>query len=725
MKIRLQNIESHLESWVKHPEDSEEVLSVKKIWTAGVIAVSVAIAFLTSLTFLLKLRLLTYYGLALISMYLICLGLFLILKRHNRIFFYLTQLSVILITFIFVLLLGGVLHSGGIMFAALASVVFSLVYPRPHLALSTFLLYAAAVITAGILQPYLDPVPELSPLLNILFTVINSLWIAGFILFVIFYVFAEKAKTETGKAQRLLELDRMKTRLYHNISHEFRTPLTLIMGIAARFEDREGLGSKEEAGVIYQNGQKLLSLVNQILDLSQLEAGIVQVKMVQSDIIKKLRFITQSFESLAQIKNIRLHFLPATTHWIIDYDECKLEKMLGNLITNAVKFTPPGGDVYVSVANASEQLLITVRDNGVGIAPEDLPRIFEPFYQSPQLANNNLQHGTGLGLTLVKEFTELLGGSVTVDSQPGSGATFSILLPVTHNAPIEEPVNTATSPPTENEKKHLPVSPTDSTATDTAPLILLIEDNPDMVAFIETLLRPYYRVSWSANGLAGLEAAYATIPDIVISDVMLPGVDGYEVCQTLKSDYRTNHIPVLLLTARADLDSKLTGFEKGADAYITKPFSEKELLIRIKNLLDLRLKLHQHYDSRAGLFDNIKEVSTPAIEDPFVASVRKIIHNHLDDYNFGVEDLCHEINMSHSQLHRKLIALTGIAAVKFVRHVRLERALELLLDPSWNITAIALETGFQDPSYFGRVFKQEFGLTPLEWREKQMHGHHS
>lgn len=721
----VQYIESRLELLVKYPGDREEILSVKKIWVTGVLVASAATAFLTLLTYLLNLRILTLYGLALVALYMICLAIFLKIKRHIRIFFYATQLGVILITFVSVLFLGGILHSGGIVFAALASVVFSLVYPRLHLAVTTFALYISTVVASAILQPYLALEPELSPSLNLLFTAINSLWIAAFILFVIFYVFAEKAKTEKAKNQRLLELDRLKTHLYNNISHEFRTPLTLIMGLSARLEKQQGSNCKEEAGVIYQNGQKLLLLVNQMLDLAQIEARMAQVNMTQSDIVKKLDFITQSFHSLAQFKGIRLHFLPGPSQWVMDYDEEKLEKIIGNLLSNAIKFTAPGGDVYISIDSdfSYKKLIILIKDNGPGINPEDLPHIFEQFYRAKPASHNDLQQGTGLGLALVKEFVELMGGSIEADSHPGQGAIFKVILPVTNNAPMAtvQPVPFAD----ECGQIHLKVPQNAESTPDLTPLVLLIEDNPDMAAFVTSMLQPQYRVSWHADGAAGVETAYASIPDIVISDVMMPGMDGYEVCQNLKSDYRSNHIPVILLTARADIESRLTGFEKGADAYITKPFSEKELLVRVKNLLDSRLQLHQHYNKTLALQREMLQESIRQVEDPFVVKIKEIIYKHLDDYNFGVEDLCREINMSHSQLHRKLVALTGIAAVKFIRHIRLMKALELLREPSWNITAIALETGFQDPSYFGRVFKQEFGLTPLEWREKQPIGYSS
>ncbi|MCK6693864.1 MAG: helix-turn-helix domain-containing protein, partial [Thermoanaerobaculia bacterium] len=337
------------------------------------------------------------------------------------------------------------------------------------------------------------------------------------------------------------------------------------------------------------------------------------------------------------------------------------------------------------------------------------------FYQVDPAANRQGE-GTGIGLALTRELVKLMGGSIGAGSRPGQGTEMTVILPVQRDVstppagewPGADNVSRGTAAP----EPHSGAIQT-GTAPE-CPLILIAEDNADVVTYLVSCLAGRYNLSVARNGRECIDLAAEIIPDVIISDVMMPYVDGFEACRTLKNDPRTSHIPVIMLTAKADMASRVDGLHHGADAYLAKPFERDELLAHIDNLIESRRRLQQHYLGVAGL------AALPAAEqaeDKFVLTIRQIVERHLDDYTFSVEKLCREAGMSTANLHRKLTALTGLSAVRFIRHVRLNRAKEMLRDPANSITAIAMDTGFNDPSYFGRIFKQEFGITPKEWRE--------
>ncbi|MBK9013984.1 MAG: response regulator [Saprospiraceae bacterium] len=389
-------------------------------------------------------------------------------------------------------------------------------------------------------------------------------------------------------------------------------------------------------------------------------------------------------------------------------------------------------------------ILVKVRDTGVGIPEDKLPHVFDRFFQASEGANG--QQGSGIGLALTKEFVKLMGGEITARSRAGEGAEFVVSLPV--RGDLRLTTDDLRSGRSENEQvsishveadvEHL----TENTFVATAlpmevceatterdsdlPLLLLIEDNPDVMTYLKSCLSDSYRMVAAVNGQEGVELATKLVPDLVVTDVMMPVMDGYEVCRFLKNDERTSHIPVIMLTAKAGLESRLEGLELGADAYLAKPFHREELLVQIRNLLAVRRRLQRHYRSVAGIGGEhfpikLTKPAAPVMtesEDYFVKKLRRVVDAHLDDYEFNVEGLCREIGLSHSHLHRKLTALTGCSATKFIRQIRLSKAKELLENPGLTITAVAFDTGFNDPGYFGRVFKQEFGMTPVEWRER-------
>lgn len=544
-----------------------------------------------------------------------------------------------------------------------------------------------------------------------------------------FYRVQIDRKMEQAEALRLKELDIVKTRLYTNITHEFRTPLTVILGMAQQALDHPEHNARAGLEMITRNGQHLLGLVNQMLDLAKLESGKMSLHYRQGDVVNYLRYLAESFHSFAQSRGVQIHFLSELEALTMDYDPERLQQIISNLLSNAVKFTPSGGHVYLSVdvhpalGNSIEKrLFIKIRDTGTGISEDHLPYIFDRFYQADD-THTRQSEGSGIGLALTRELVKLMDGEITVRSQSGKGAEFAIALPVraTSESTSVNPLKWMVPQRMEQgiqSTGHRPV-PVPIAAT-TRATILLAEDNPDVVAYLASCLAGDYRLAVARDGREAIDIATESIPDLIVTDVMMPHADGFEVCRTLRNDERTSHIPIVMLTAKADVESKLEGLEYGADAYLAKPFNQKELLVRIRKLLELRQQLRQHYLSVAGLADSAaprKNIpAIPDLEDQFIIKIRKIVEANIDNGNFDVELLCREMAMSHSQLHRKLAALTGFSATKFIRYIRLNKAKELLQNQALSITAVAFDAGFNDPSYFGRVFRQEFGVSPQEWR---------
>lgn len=530
------------------------------------------------------------------------------------------------------------------------------------------------------------------------------------------YRFQISRRLEHAETLRLQELDAVKTKLYTNITHEFRTPLTVILGMARQVLENPKEHFRYGLDMITRNSENLLDLVNQMLDLGKLESGKLSLHLRQGDVVNFLKYLVESFHSLAESKNIRIHFLDDIEMLTMDFDAERLQQIVSNLLSNAVKFTPEGGHIYVSVGSVDQLLVIKVKDTGMGISEEHLPYIFDRFYQADDTHTRH-QEGTGIGLALVKELVKLMDGNIAVKSTPGKGTEFLVTLPVRRVAGLTPVIVDEQR----RESNETPIQMHSSAAFVEKPLVLIAEDNADVVAYIASCLAADYRIAVAKNGRECEEAAFNIIPDLIITDVMMPLKDGFEVCETLKNDERTSHIPVIMLTAKADMESKLEGLEKGADAYLMKPFHKEELLLRIKKLLELRQKLQQHYLSLAGLAKvAVAEKEMPPVsnfENAFVTRAKEIVEAHLDDFDFDVEKFCRALMMSHAQVHRKLSALTGLSANRFIRSVRLSKAKTLLKTPEITITAVAFDTGFNDPSYFGKVFKQEFGLTPAEWRE--------
>lgn len=536
------------------------------------------------------------------------------------------------------------------------------------------------------------------------------------------YRYQLKRKMALEEARRLREVDELKTRLYTNITHEFRTPLTIILGMVEQVAQRPEQWFREGLQMIARNGQNLLNLVNQILDLQKIETGAMKVNRQLGDVIAYLRYITDSFHSFAGSKGVSLHFLATVKELAIDYDEDKLLKILSNLLSNAIKYTPPGGDVHllvdIKILKNLELLEIRVKDTGIGIPSEKQARVFDRFYQVDDSATRQGE-GVGIGLALTKELVKLLNGSISVQSEPGKGSEFLVQLPVTRLAPEkkdipEEKVRMAVGriiveSPEIPEEEAWPAE-----GSKEKPIALIIEDNKDVVRYLHACLENDYLVLEAYDGKTGIETAIEKIPDVIISDVMMPEIDGFEVTAMLKKDERTSHIPIILLTARATVEDRISGLERGADAYLAKPFNREELRVRMQKMIELRERLRKRY---AGL--NAKPfLADPSlkIEDAFVKKVRELVESNMDDPDFSIDDISRSIFLSRTQVHRKLKALTGKSTGHFIRSVRMQHALDLLQNTNKSVTEIAFDVGFRDLSYFSKVFSAEFGKAPSEMR---------
>lgn len=538
---------------------------------------------------------------------------------------------------------------------------------------------------------------------------------------------------EQNVAKRAKELDTLKTQLYTNITHEFRTPLTVILGMAQQIANKPDEHLKSGTEMIIRNGENLLNLVNEMLDLSKLESGKMSLHLIQGDVINFLRYIVESFHSLAESQKKQLHFLSEVDSLHVAYDPEKMRQIVANLLSNALKFTPEKGNIYISVNEISQagtddqpSVIIKVKDTGIGISESQMPYIFDRFFQAEN-SHTHKSEGTGIGLALTKELVKLMEGEITVKSPPTGatrGSEFTVVIPLKRStatdAAVAYPDIKLTSPSKKIETGDIKIVQKEEFTANEMPLVLLVEDNADVVAYTASCL-PDYRLAVGKDGIEGLEIATDLVPDLIITDVMMPVMDGFELCNRLRHDERTSHVPIIMLTAKADMASKMEGLERGADVYLEKPFNRKELLIRIKKLLELRKTLQQYYLKQAGLTDQPVSIPAPVdskTEDVFVKKVREVVEAHLQDFNFTVEQLCKQVFMSHSQLHRKLDALTGCSPNKFIRIIRLNKAKELLKFPENSIAGIALDCGYNDPAYFARVFKQENGMTPQEWRVK-------
>ncbi|MFZ6050408.1 ATP-binding protein [Halocola ammonii] len=518
------------------------------------------------------------------------------------------------------------------------------------------------------------------------------------------------------------EVDRLKADFFANISHEFRTPLTLILSPVESMLEQESDPQKvKNLRGLQKNAQRLLNLINQILDLSRIEAGQLTLNVQETNLVSLAKGVTMSFESLADSRDIKIDFESRANTLEVFCNVRQFETILINIISNALKFTPRGGQVKVKLTekstaaklNGSPAVEIEVSDNGQGIDPEKLPHIFDRYYQ---VENTNINtQGSGIGLALARELVLLHKGKIEVESETNKGTTFRFWLPLGQAHLRESQIYSNTDVKLTRSNNEIEPSteiPDKSISGATLPQLLLVEDNKDVRDYVKSILAADYQIEEAENGKIGLELALEIIPDLVISDVMMPEMDGYELSETLKKDERTSHIPVILLTAKASAESRIAGLETEADIYLSKPFVPQELKLSAKNLITSRKKLREKYSK--GLKFEPSEVAINSVDEQFLSRLIKVIEANFAKPEFTVEKLSSEIGMSRSQLHRKLQALTNESASNFIRSFRLQRAHQLLEKKAGTISEVCYRVGFNSHSYFTKCFLEEFGYKPSE-----------
>ncbi len=403
-----------------------------------------------------------------------------------------------------------------------------------------------------------------------------------------------------------------------------------------------------------------------------------------------------------------------------DYDPDKLMQVLSNLVANAIKFTPAGGSVTVRVTRVSEthgeMAVITVSDTGRGIPEGSLEHVFERFYQVPDPEAQT--PGTGLGLAVTRELVRLMGGQVTVESTPGNGTTFTVTLPVQQNAPDAADhgigrIHPGTVQAILPEHGSIPEITPEQHGNGERPLLLIVEDNPDVQEYLVAILQDHYRIDLASNGREGLKKAVEAIPDIILTDVMMPAMDGFQMLEHLRKDHRTDHIPVVVLTARGDADSRLTGLEIGADHYVVKPFSEQELLLKLRNLMDARRRMQQMLGNLKGA--GVQEDIPYPPGRQFIEKINTLLEKELSNEEFGISELCRAMFMSRPQFYRKFTAITDRPIGKYIRSYRLAKAREMMEKHGKNVTEAAMDSGFRNLSHFSAVFREEYGFPPSEF----------
>lgn len=554
---------------------------------------------------------------------------------------------------------------------------------------------------------------------------------------VVFLITREKLRNELAleriNAKKLHELDMMKLRFYTNISHEIRTPLTLILGPLEKLRNNSVPKNeiKGHLDLMHRNASQLHQLINQLLDFRKLETGNIQLNPTVGDVVPFVAEIVKSFEKYAEDKGIELKFNSLKKEIVTSFDADKLAKILNNLLSNAFKFTPEGGKISVNLAlifdregensdveNTESRLIeITVKDTGIGIEEKNHEKIFSRFFQVDDGRNMT---GTGIGLALTRELVKLHNGKISVQSKPGKGSRFTVLLP------FSEPLTEPTLPVKSYEAGGHETSSAENSQTHEISMpgkkvMLLIDDNADVRFYLKSHFSSNFEVIEAKNGYEGWEIALKVIPDIIISDVMMPDMDGFDFCKKLKKDIRISHIPVILVTALGSREHELRGLSYGADDYITKPFDIAILQTKVENTLSVRQSLRQKYTSEILLQPRNVVLTSP--DERFLQKAIDVIEQHIADPDLDIERYASELGVSRTQLYRKFDALTGMTVKEFVRNIRLKRAAQLLVQKKMNVSEVAFAVGFRDISHFRKCFKQEFGMSATNFVDEKNEAH--
>lgn len=514
------------------------------------------------------------------------------------------------------------------------------------------------------------------------------------------------------------EMDLLKMRFFTNISHELKTPLSLILspleGLLKEAKDEKQYAQYQ---MIHRNASRLFNMVNQLLDFRKMDAGQVDLNLAEGDLNTFLKDTVDSFVEMANRREVNLQFYPSENQLYTSFDMRKVERIMFNLLSNAFKFTPAKGHIEVRCSiqavedfehlrvksDSSKVVLIQVKDTGIGIQPENLDRVFERFFQEHG-SNSEYNEGSGIGLSIVREYAQVHGGEVLLESTTGLGTTFSVVIPYL------ESVQKAKCSETELDVVEV------CEKEDHRPSILVVDDNDDFRAYIRQNLEAEYQVLEAANGEEGIQVAVDQIPDLIISDIMMPVLDGIEMCKQLKSDFRTSHVPIVLLTAVNNQQKMLDGFETGADDYITKPFNPDILASRVRNLIGQREKLQSNFKLQMQMTP--KDIQVTTLDEKLINKAIEVVEANISNPEFSVSDLSQELSMSRVNLYKKLKSLTGHTPIEFIRAFRIKRAAQLLAQSQMGVSEVAYQVGFNDPRYFTRYFKAEFKMLPSEYAKK-------
>jgi signal transduction histidine kinase/CheY-like chemotaxis protein/AraC-like DNA-binding protein len=532
----------------------------------------------------------------------------------------------------------------------------------------------------------------------------------------------EALRKVEAQAEQLREHGEAKSRFFADVSHEFRTPLTLTIGPLEDLRDgRHGdldPAALNDVELALRNSRRLLGLINEILEIARLEAGQVELDKRSTDLGELVRESCLPFAALAERNAVTFTARVPDEPLMADGDPELLERVIANLLSNAFRHTPEGGAIVVSCSARAAEARVSVRDTGTGIPADHLTRVFERFYRADKGRSVTPSTGTGIGLALCKELIELHGGTIEVTSDAAQGATFVVTLPLPAGTADQDATATAldarASGALDDTVEATKDTTVDEEETDDVTTVLVVDDNPDLRAWIRRHIEPAFRVVEAVDGKDGLERAREVLPDLVISDVMMPRMDGHELCQALRADVELETTPVILLTAKAESDDRVDGLALGADDYLTKPFEPRELLARVENLIEGRRRLREQL--RRGEILRPRAPEVPSGDEQFLARVREAVEANLDGEPFGVADLAEALAMSRGHLHRRLTGLLGRSPLEIMRGIRLDRAAQLLRSRAGNVSEVAYATGFQSVSHFCRSFRERFGCTPAMYR---------
>jgi signal transduction histidine kinase/DNA-binding response OmpR family regulator len=512
-----------------------------------------------------------------------------------------------------------------------------------------------------------------------------------------------------NQAEKLRVLDEAKGEFFTNITHEFRTPLTIIKGISQVLKDKYAKDSPKEFSDLKQNSDHLIDMVDQILDLRKLEANQLKLNLFQADLSMFINYIVDSHQYLAQQKQIKLEVNSDEGKIIMDFDPAKLRIVISNLISNAIKYTDHEGLVSVNIRHVKTLncVNISIKDNGRGFSDAELEKAFELFHQSDTVFTTK-QKGSGIGLYYAKKLVELMHGNIHVKSDKGKGTSIEFNLAVSNKASKLNIENENTLSHSQLPKKEFQGKTSHNFK------VLVVDDNTAVRDLLKLQLEPQYELCFANDGQSALDKTMNFAPDLIISDVMMSGMDGFELCSTLKTDIQTSHIPVILLTSKANQESVIKGLKSGADIYLKKPFDQNELSINIRNLIHSRKKLQKKYKglfSKNGSTENSKE-------DDFILEFKDIVLGNLDHSNFSINQLCKELRLSRAGLHNKIKALTGLSTSNYINHIKIYKAKELLEEhKTYNISEISYKVGITNTNYFSRLFHKEFGMSPSEFQK--------